>query len=350
MQNSSKTRTWANDDNMANLSEQPAEAINEPTKDYSVSEELPSLPKKARTQEPSASGSLEEPQPMVVDHSGEDGEKEKPAQEDTAAAEEVGPVSDADWLRSKTSRLLGLLDEDEQAEFEQHKVQEPVEEPVESPTHHHEESRNAVIENIGTEVPANDDNAAKTTPEHDQNVDLIRASARLFLRNLAYDIREEDLQPLFAPFGKIEEVSAFLLNFPSIDGTWQRALHMLASARMMNFLIGTSDAKQMMSPGQEILVDASCLSEEQLSHPSYTLTCHMHTEQLLIECRFMWLLILARRQAKASLTFSMRMQMQLWRPIKAWMGSTFRVGCFISCRLLRRRHTRSTSMSCQSFR
>lgn len=34
---------------------------------------------------------------------------------------------------------------------------------------------------------------------------------------------------------------------------------------MMNFLIGTSDAKQMMLPGQEILVDASCISEERLN-------------------------------------------------------------------------------------
>lgn len=169
------------------------------------------MPKKARTQEPPAGGSHEEPQPMVVDRSGEDGDKENPTQQDAEPAEEAGPVSDADWLRSKTSRLLGLLDEDEQAEFEQHKAQEP----VQSPTRDNDESRNTVIENIGTEGATNDD-AAQTTPEHDQNVDLIRASARLFLRNLAYDIREEDLQPLFAPFGKIEEVSAFsLLRCPS---------------------------------------------------------------------------------------------------------------------------------------
>lgn len=205
VQNSSKTRTWANDDNIPDLSEEPVQAINEPTPDNSVTEDRPSPPKKARTQEAPAGGSHEEPQPMVVDHSGEGAEKENSAQ-DAHAAEEAGPVSDADWLRSKTSRLLGLLDEDEQAEFEQHKD----EEPVKSSTHDNDESRNTVIENIGTEDTTNDDDAAQTTPEHDQNVDLIRASARLFLRNLAYDIREEDLQPLFAPFGKIEEVSASL--------------------------------------------------------------------------------------------------------------------------------------------
>lgn len=214
VQNSSKTRTWANDDNVAVPLEQPAQAINESTQDNSITEELPSAPKKARAQEAPAGRSHEQPQPMVVDHSGEDGEKHSPAQEDAEAAAEGGPVSDADWLRSKTSRLLGLLDEDEQADFEQHKA----EEPAESPTRDNDESRNTVIENIGTNDVTNDDDdddhMAQKTPEHDQNVDLIRISARLFLRNLAYDIREDDLQPLFAPFGKIEEVSAFLLHYP----------------------------------------------------------------------------------------------------------------------------------------
>lgn len=213
MQNSSKSRTWANDDNMANPSEDSAPAINQPTQDNSVTDELPSQPKKARTQDSFAGGSNEQPQPMVVDQSGEDGEKETSMQEDTEAAEEAGPVSDADWLRSKTSRLLGLLDEDEQVEFEQHQVDEP----AQSPGRNNDESRNAVIENIGAQDATNDDDAAQTTPEQDQeqdqNIDLIRASARLFVRNLAYDTREADLQPLFATFGKIDEVSAFPSRF-----------------------------------------------------------------------------------------------------------------------------------------
>lgn len=205
MQNSSKTRTWANDDNMAIPSEGPAPAINHATQDNSVTDELPSQPKKARTQDSPTSGNDEPPRPMIVDRSGEDGEKEASAQEVPEAAGESGPVSDADWLRSKTSRLLGLLDEDEQAEFEQR----PVEEQAASPAQDQDESRNTVIENIGAQDAGSDDNAAHTTPEQDQNIDLIRVSARLFVRNLAYDIGEADLQPLFAPFGKIDEVSAF---------------------------------------------------------------------------------------------------------------------------------------------
>lgn len=211
MQNPPKTQTWANDDNMANPSEGPAPAINHATQDNSVTDELPSQPKKARTQDFLASGSDEPPQPMIVDRSEEDGEKEASAQEEPEAAGESGPVSDADWLRSKTSRLLGLLDEDEQAEFEQR----PVEEPAASPAHDQDESRNTVIENIGAQDAGDDDNAAHTLPEQDQNTHLIRASARLFVRNLAYDIGEADLQPLFAPFGKIDEVSGRPTNPPT---------------------------------------------------------------------------------------------------------------------------------------
>ena len=221
----SKTRTWANDD-MIQPSEQPSRAINQATEDNSVTEELPSHPKKARTQEPAAK---EQPQPMVVENAADDGEVSTAQEETEAQEEEAGPVSDADWLRSKTSRLLGLLDEDEQADFKTHKVEEPAEPPRRSNI----ESRTAAIENIGsedvmTEPATNDDddddavedipNREEQEPIDDQNIDLIRASARLFLRNLAYDIKEDDLQPLFAPYGKLEEVSTLYLHlspFPS---------------------------------------------------------------------------------------------------------------------------------------
>jgi multiple RNA-binding domain-containing protein 1 len=218
MQTSSKTRTWANDDStaMALAAEQAVAPINTPTQDNISTEELPSHPKKARVQEPTADGDAEKPQAMEVDKSDEDVEEDTPAQEDAEAAEdEAGPVSDSDWLRSKTSRLLGLLDEDEQAEFEQHKAAEP----VESQSPEMEESRTAVFEDarpqpVTADAAVEDEDAAETTPERpDPNVDLIRDSARLFVRNLAYDTTDADLQPLFAPFGKLDEVSAHLLFF-----------------------------------------------------------------------------------------------------------------------------------------
>lgn len=54
-----------------------------------------------------------------------------------------------------------------------------------------------------------DTDTAEPEPEPekpDPNVELIRESARLFLRNLAYDVTDADLEPIFAPFGKLDEV------------------------------------------------------------------------------------------------------------------------------------------------
>jgi multiple RNA-binding domain-containing protein 1 len=214
---SSKTRTWANDDStaMAMAAEQAVAPINTPAQDTSPSEELPSHPKKVRVLEPAFDADTEKPSVMEVDRSDEDVEGVTPVQEETEAAQdEAGPVSDSDWLRSKTSRLLGLLDEDEQAEFDQHKVAQPAESSRDA-----EESRTAAFEDVPPQ-PVTDDatvedgDAVETTPERpDPNVDLIRDSARLFVRNLAYDTTDADLQPLFAPFGKLDEVSDLLLLF-----------------------------------------------------------------------------------------------------------------------------------------
>ena len=74
-----------------------------------------------------------------------------------------------------------------------------------------EESRTAAIEKIAPNT-TDVDSITEATPE-DPNIDLIRNSARLFLRNLAYDTTESDLQPIFERFGKIEEVSTFFLLF-----------------------------------------------------------------------------------------------------------------------------------------
>lgn len=234
MQTSSKTRTWANDDGMVNPTEEPAPSSNQQTQDQQtqdtgVVEELPSHPKKARVQEVSSREKEEEPQPVVVDQSGADESADTPMlddkEEEAGDEGEAAAVSDADWLRSKTSRLLGLLDEDEQAEFDDHKVEEPVK--PRSPTPDEPESRNEAIENIAPQPATNDneeddeeqEDVVQLTAEQNKNIDLIRDSARLFVRNLAYDTTDADLEPLFAEYGRLDEVSRILLflfrfNYP----------------------------------------------------------------------------------------------------------------------------------------
>ncbi|KAJ5964154.1 uncharacterized protein N7479_004030 [Penicillium vulpinum] len=212
MGSSSKTRTWANDDDMIKPSVDTVPVINQPAQEEKQTEELPSHPKKAKTEKPPT---VTEPEPMVIDKSEKEEVQEILEQDNSAEPEaETGPISDADWLRSKTSRLLGLLDEEEQDEFDQHKAAAPTTAPTkaysppsssgdESPQRD-EESRTVAIEKIAPNT-TDVDSTTEVTPD-DPNIDLIRNSARLFLRNLAYDTTESDLQPIFERFGKIEEI------------------------------------------------------------------------------------------------------------------------------------------------
>lgn len=218
MQHSSKTKTWANDEGLAE-SLNPVSASKRPLEEEQPNEEPSqsqrkkakvdgvadaSLPKtQAREKTPSTNGE------QVVSHDSngtriaEQNRNEDAVEQDASAApqNQTEPQSDADWLRSKTSRLLGLLDEDEQAEqdaLKQRKTLEPVEEDDDS------ESGGVALDTPAAPVSSN---AEKTKEEDDANINLIRNSGRLFVRNLPYDATEADLEPVFLPFGKIEEVS-----------------------------------------------------------------------------------------------------------------------------------------------
>ena len=137
----------------------------------------------------------------------EDQQKPEDVRNSAEATEESipsgGPVSDADWLRSRTSRLLGLEDDKDES------AKPPVE----------------VEEGLSSNEVAGNDVRRKDTPKspephgdehHGQNVDeeeqgdavenAARATGRLFLRNLPYDVSEDDLRSLFQSFGSLQEV------------------------------------------------------------------------------------------------------------------------------------------------
>ena len=73
-------------------------------------------------------------------------------------------------------------------------------------------------------IPAGKAPAAMPTPpsDHEQEVpaEAVKAGTetnlptmRLFIRNLAYDIRREELEACFAPYGDIEEVGSQNFSF-----------------------------------------------------------------------------------------------------------------------------------------
>ena len=187
MQHSSKTKTWANDDIL------PVATV--PTESTVVETQVASHDKPTRPVKKSKVVETQVPETPAQNDIQSDHVDKDPSEE------EDQPKSDMDWLRSKTSRLLGLLDEEEQADLNSQpaaptsKTVEPIE----------EEDSDDVEETPAAEVPV----AEEPVEEKDYNADveLIRISGRLFLRNLAYDATEADLETVFAPFGKIDEVS-----------------------------------------------------------------------------------------------------------------------------------------------
>ncbi|KAI9374827.1 hypothetical protein BJX61DRAFT_532088 [Aspergillus egyptiacus] len=202
IQQPSKTRTWANDDQLPPPVETDSQPLEQPTETDSNTQELTyAQRKKARLaqdqkEDPYALGNVGEP-PVDESLQPEPQTGEEVQAEEQEEQTQDQPVSDADWLRSKTSRLLGLLDEDEQAAF----------------TPNTQASNTQVADLDGdvpmaenAETPAVNETQETAPAEVDTNIENIRISARLFVRNLSYETTESDLEPVFAPFGKLEEI------------------------------------------------------------------------------------------------------------------------------------------------
>ena len=121
-------------------------------------------------------------------------------------------ASDADWLRSRTSRLLGLVDDDETLDREASPKQDEAHQATQT-----------VVESAKS--PDNTDEGIQMTHEASEVSETAMASpsaevegrelgnGRLFVRNLTYTITEEELRQHFAAgaYGTIEEVG---YNFP----------------------------------------------------------------------------------------------------------------------------------------
>lgn len=162
-------------------------------------------------------------------------------------------VSDLDWARSRTSRLLGLLDEDEEAA-----------DALRRETIDTSPDANGTPEDIQTkEAKQSNSNDTTPTPSSDHADDPVsiavtadvlqaaRASMRLFVRNLPYDVKEEDLEAEFAPFGNLDEVGSIFLFFSPV----------------MNILIGTADAPAFdVISGEYFSRCFSCLNTQTCKH------------------------------------------------------------------------------------
>ncbi|GIK02365.1 multiple RNA-binding domain-containing protein 1 [Aspergillus viridinutans] len=202
----SKTKTWANGEDFLNTvqnqtatSDQREDQRDDTTEQ--VEEHSHKQRKKVRVDDIPKVAHDREPEPMVLDKTEKEHERTNADDQGEAISrtqEEPEPVSDADWLRSKTSRLLGLLDEDEQAEFDSTAQRKPDPSPQSATV-----SKGDVQHSYDGKTTVE---SSTEEEEVDTNIENIRLSSRLFVRNLPYDASESDLEPVFSKFGKVEEI------------------------------------------------------------------------------------------------------------------------------------------------
>lgn len=123
-----------------------------------------------------------------------------------AAAPSTGATDD-EWLRSRTNRLLDLLDDDEP-------LPPMPAAPVQNGTDGADTQMTGTDEGRGQEAEAPRPEAAEVQEsadepkqeDEDADTTLVRKTARLFVRNLPFSATEDDLNVHFGQYGEVEEV------------------------------------------------------------------------------------------------------------------------------------------------
>ena len=121
--------------------------------------------------------------------------------------------SDADWLRSRTSRLLGLLDEDEE---ERYMSKQDDEDASKSPDQQTPLDEPQQASECASNQVSNPEKQQEDATPVNADEQAIRKSKRLFLRNLPYSATEDDLRERFECFGGLEEVRTITFVFQAL--------------------------------------------------------------------------------------------------------------------------------------
>ncbi|KAK4238285.1 hypothetical protein C8A03DRAFT_43929 [Achaetomium macrosporum] len=109
-------------------------------------------------------------------------------------------ATDEDWLRSRTSRLLDLVDPDDPGFAAHPSRSAPAAAPASAPQ---EPPPDPAAADVGkqSEAQGDQDEAAEDSTK------LVEKTCRLFLRNLSYTVTEDDIREYFGKFGSLEEVN-----------------------------------------------------------------------------------------------------------------------------------------------
>ena len=215
MQAPSQSRIWENQDAISDpAATRAASAAEEkPMTEADGDEEYQHVPKKARKEKSGIVDSetnLLSPPKTPMEASVE--EKKKPDTESKPQSQvldqEPTATSDADWRRSRTSSLLGLLDDEEMDEEATSDSATPKVINNDNPA----QSLEPQVQSETSSQPAKEaqQENRKSGPNRAEHAEMI-GNGRLFIRNLAYTCSSDDLRHHFESHGyqDLEEVSLF---------------------------------------------------------------------------------------------------------------------------------------------
>lgn len=133
-------------------------------------------------------------------------------------------ATDDDWLRSRTNRLLDLVDPEDAARPNNPQPQpQPQQLPGPPATR---ESADEEHPETAQEQRSDGSASPKSTHGREQKaaLDSIRKTKRLYVRNLAYTTTQEEMEDHFRRFGPLEEVRIACVSRASVN-TWLTIVH-----------------------------------------------------------------------------------------------------------------------------
>lgn len=249
MQPPSKSKVWANEDTNAHEASIPIgqENMVVDAEDEQSDDQYQPVPKRRRrsvkdvpehedhqlSSNVEESNIKEETRPQGPEMPLEDEVVEEEAPEQPVVIEST--TSDADWIRSRTSRLLGLIDDEDDVKEVNGSTPIPVGET------------DAVVQPQPDAAKRTSDAGSQTDDEPLDQIEATvpqpeipgeepRSSARLFVRNLSYNTSQNDLTEYFTQYGSVAEVREL------VDLVYYQPFGSL----VMNILIGTAYALHMM--------------------------------------------------------------------------------------------------------
>ncbi|KAK0748060.1 hypothetical protein B0T21DRAFT_379979 [Apiosordaria backusii] len=165
-------------------------------------EEIPVRPKRPIEEAPTLALPVATPVAAIIPPA-----PSQPADEPAMEVPQVpAEATDDDWLRSRTNRLLDLVDPDDPGFSARSADAVPVATKVPLPE---EQVQTAQEPDLAPESEVEKHDVVRT-PE--DAVKLIEKTARLFLRNLSYTVTEDNVRDHFGQFGDLEEVHVPLDN------------------------------------------------------------------------------------------------------------------------------------------